>query len=214
MSVLRSLNYKGVPLQTGITGGIGSGKTTVCRIFECLGVPVYAADERARWLSNHDPGIKEEVIGLLGREAYDAEGTYNRNFVASRVFKNDALLRALNNIIHPRVAADTQTWLASVAGTPYVLKEAALMNKAGEKNSLDYVVVVHAAESLRIRRVLHRDPHRTASEVRAIINSQITEKERLALADFVIHNDEESVLIPQVLALHEQLLASAAQRAR
>jgi dephospho-CoA kinase len=190
------------PIQVGVTGGIGSGKSVVCRIFQCLGISIYEADERARWLTNHDPLIRQEVTDLLGPQSYAEDGSYNRPYVASRVFSNASLLQQLNQIIHPRVFADTDQWLRRHQASPYVIKEAALMNKAGDKNTLDYVVVVTAPLELRIARVRARD-HRADSEIRAIIERQVSEDARLKLADFVVENDSHSALIPQVLHLHD-----------
>ncbi len=190
------------PLLIGITGGIGSGKSVVCRLFSCLEIPVYNADDRAKWLTNHEPGIREKVIALLGPESYDSEGFYDRKFVASVVFNNEQLLKNLNAIVHPAVLKDTENWVAENADSPYLIKEAAIMNKAGVGNNLDYVVVVHAPVELRIRRILHRDS-RSEEEIRAIIHKQVSDEERKKIADFKIENDETSALIPQVLELHE-----------
>jgi dephospho-CoA kinase len=195
-----------VPLQVGVTGGIGSGKSVVCRILACLGVPVYEADERARRLLNHDPALRQEVVELLGTQAYDEAGTYDRAYVASRVFSNPELLRKLNQIVHPRVFADSDRWLAGYPDVPYVVREAALMNKAGDGNTLDLVVVVTAPEALRMERVQRRDPQRSAEEIRAIMQRQVPEEERLGIADFTIVNDHSKALLPQVLALHQWVL--------
>ncbi len=195
-----------LPIQVGVTGGIGSGKSVVCRIFACLGIPVYEADQRANWLANHDPVIRKEVLVLLGLESYTSEGTYNRKYVASRVFTEPLLLQQLNQIIHPRVLADSDRWLQARADKPYVIREAALMNKAGDGNTLDYVIVVKAPLDLRVHRTQLRDPHRSEAEIRAIIARQITDETRLQLADFVIENDQDSALIPQVLKLHQYFL--------
>lgn len=187
----------------GITGGIGSGKSTVCRVFSILNVPVYEADERAKWLTNHDPILKADILRLLGPNAYDAAGHYNRAFVAAQVFTNPDLLKQLNALIHPRVFADTARWVAEHEQNPYVLKEAALMNAAGDGNDLDAVVVVTAPEPLRVARIRQRDPQRSTTEIQAIIDRQISEEARLKLADFVLVNDEASLLLPQILRLHE-----------
>lgn len=197
-----------VPLQAGVTGGIGAGKSVVCRIFGCLGVPVYEADVRARWLTDHDPAIREEVTVLLGEAAF-ADGTYNRKFVASKVFSDPNLLQKLNGIIHPRVFADSDSWLLRQARQPYVIREAALMNRAGEGNTLDFVVVVTAPLPIRIERIRERDPQRQKTEIQAIIDRQISEEARLKLADFVINNDPNTALIPQVLSLHKKFLGRA-----
>ena len=202
---------RSLPIQVGVTGGIGSGKSVVCRIFSCLGTPVYEADQRANWLANHDPIIQQEVLALLGPESYTLEGAYNRTYVASRVFTEPSLLQQLNQIIHPRVFADSDRWLLAHAQVPYVIREAALMNKAGDKNTLDYVLVVKVPLSLRIKRTKLRDPHRSEAEIRAIIDRQISDGTRLQLADFVIDNGQEDALIPQVLKLHQFFLEEASE---
>lgn len=188
-------------LQVGVTGGIGSGKSVVCQLFACLGIPIYNADSRAKWLTNHDPLIRENVIALLGNEAYDAAGRYNTSYVSSVVFKDENLLKRLNAIIHPVVMQDTLNWVQDNHESPYLIKEAAIMNKAGNNNSLDVVVVVEAPLDLRIKRILHRDK-RSEAEIRTIIQRQVTDEERRRIADFIVNNDEESALIPQVLHLH------------
>nr|WP_293833473.1 dephospho-CoA kinase [uncultured Arsenicibacter sp.] len=193
------------PLQIGITGGIGSGKSLVCRIFQAFGVPVYAADDRAKWLTQHDPILKADIIRLLGTDTYDQQGNYNRAFVASRVFHDPELLHQLNNLIHPRVYADTLTWVQQ-QHYPYVIKEAALMKAAGDHNTLDKVIVVHAPENIRIDRIRLRDPHRSEAEIRNIIARQISDEERFRIADYVIDNDEARLLLPQLATLHQTLL--------
>jgi dephospho-CoA kinase len=189
-------------LQVGVTGGIGSGKSVVCQLFACLGVPIYNADSRAKWLTNNDPVIRKNVTDLLGSKAYDEAGIYDTSYVSSRVFQDENLLKQLNAIIHPVVMQDTLNWVQSNQASPYVVKEAAIMNKAGDKNSLDYVVVVEAPLNLRIKRILQRD-NRTKEQISAIIQRQVSDDERRNIADFLIFNDEESALIPQVLKLHE-----------
>lgn len=194
------------PIQVGVTGGIGSGKSLICRIFRCLDVPVYEADLRARWLTNHDLGIRRDIIDLLGSESFTIHGDYNRTYVASRVFSDSGLLQQLNKIIHPKVFEDTDRWLSQNWEHPYVIKEAAIMNKAGDGNTLDFVIVVTAPVSLRLARIKARDQWRSEEEIMAIIKQQKSEEERLAMADFVISNDLNVPLIPQVLELHNKLL--------
>lgn len=202
------MDSQNAPLQIGVTGGIGSGKSIVCRIFGCLGVPVYEADAQARWLSDSDPDIRAEIIELLGAESY-ADGTYNRKYVASQVFFDAGLLHELNRIIHPRVLADSDRWLERHRSQPYVIREAALMNRAGEGNALDQVIVVTAPLALRINRIEARDPQRSKEDIRAIIEKQISEESRLKLADFLVDNGEGVALIPQVLSLNKALLELA-----
>ncbi|WP_128547710.1 dephospho-CoA kinase [Larkinella soli] len=194
------------PLLIGVTGGIGSGKSTVCRIFESLGVPVYLADERAKWLTGHDAILKADIIRLLGSDAYTPTGQYNRSWVAAQVFGQPELLGQLNALIHPRVYADTETWVRSHAEFAYLIKEAALLRAAGDGNSLNKLVVIHAPPELRVQRIRKRDPHRSEEEIRNIISRQVSDEERLAMANYVIENDETRMLIPQVLRLHEEFV--------
>ena len=191
------------PYQVGVTGGIGSGKSVVCQIFQALGIPVYVADERAKWLTEHDPILKADVTRVLGPNAYDTVGRYNRGWVASQVFANSSLLAQLNGVVHPRVMADTEAWVQEHADKPYVVKEAAIMKAAGDSNSLNWVIAVRAPLPLRISRIRQRDPFRSEAEILNIIERQISDEERVALADYVIDNDESRLLIPQVVALHE-----------
>ena len=176
----------------------------VCRLFSLLGIPIYEADERAKWLTQHDPVLKADIVGLLGAAAYDASGTYDRGYVAAQVFSDPDLLAALNALVHPRVLADTNHWVARQSA-PYVVKEAALMRAAGEGNDLDAVVVVIAPLPLRMARIRQRDPQRSDAEIRAIIDRQATDEQRLQLADYVVYNDETQLVIPQILLLNNQL---------
>lgn len=192
-------------LKIGITGGIGSGKTIVCKMFEILGVPVYYADERAKWLTNNDLQLRKEIKELLGRQAYDEHGQYNRKWVAAQVFDNPELLKMLNSLIHPRVFADTDHWFLQHQDKPYTLREAALMNAAGDNNDFDSVLVVSAPVETRIARIRKRDPQRTEEEIKAIIDRQKTEEQFAAIANYKIINDNEHLLIPQVLELHKKL---------
>jgi dephospho-CoA kinase len=192
------------PLQIGVTGGIGSGKSTVCRVFATLGAPVYYADERAKWLTERDPILKADITRVLGSQAYDNVGKYNRTWVASQVFAEPLLLNQLNAVIHPRVIADTALWVSQHADKSYVIKEAALMRAAGDDNSLDKVIVVQAPATLRIERIRTRDPHRSLQEIQHIIDRQVSDDERLRIADYVLHNDETQLLLPQIVTLHQE----------
>ena len=195
------------PLRVGITGGIGSGKTTVCRIFEALGVPVYDADYWAKWLIVHDPEVRTAIVGLFGAEAYLPDGAYNRPFVAAIVFENPEKLAALNAAVHPAVERHSRAWheQQARAGYPYTLKEAALMVESGSHRFLDALIVVTAPEEIRIRRVMERDGISEAT-VRARLRNQMPEAEKEALADFLIVNDGKHLLIPQVWVVHRSLL--------
>lgn len=200
------------PLRVGITGGIGSGKTMVCRLFAVLGIPIYDADYWAKWLIEHDPQVRKEVIALLGPEAYRPDGAYDRTYVARRVFADAALLAALNAVVHPAVERHSREWHEQQAqtGCPYTLKEAALLVESGSHRFLDALIVVTAPEAVRIRRVMARDGA-TEADVRARMQRQASEADKVALADFVIVNDGQHALIPQVWAVHQALLARARQ---
>jgi len=198
-------------MNIGVTGGIGSGKSIVCKLFSCLGIPVYDADSRAKWLTSHDVGIRRAVINLLGPQSYSENGEYNRSFVSAQVFNNPGLLKKLNGIIHPAVGTDTDAWTKLHDDAPYVIKEAAIMNRAGDHNNLDFVIVVKASMELRFRRIKNRDAHRSEDEIRAIIARQISDEERDAIADFSIDNNENAALIPQVLQLHRLFLEKSSR---
>lgn len=198
-------------LKVGITGGIGSGKSTVCHIFSVLGIPVYDADSRAKWLQTHDSLLQNQIIQHFGNAAYLPDGSLNRGYLASQVFNQPEKLKLLNSLVHPRVAEDSATWLAQqqAAGKPYAIKEAALMIEAGSYKQLDVLIVVTAPDEVRIARVLQRDPQRSPEEIAAIISKQMPESEKIKMADYVIVNDGNHLLIPQVLQLHQALLTRA-----
>ncbi|MCS7019792.1 MAG: dephospho-CoA kinase [Cytophagales bacterium] len=195
-------------LKVGVTGGIGSGKSTVCRIFMVLGIPVYDADSRAKWLQTHDPLLKSQIIQHFGAHAYLPDGSLNRTYLAEQVFSHAERLQLLNSLVHPRVAEDSAQWLAlqQAAGKPYAIKEAALMIESGSYKQLDLLIVVTAPEEVRIQRILQRDPQRSREQITAIISKQMPENEKIKFADFVICNDGNQMLIPQVMNVHQQLI--------
>ncbi|QJD77636.1 dephospho-CoA kinase [Spirosoma rhododendri] len=195
--------------RVGVTGGIGSGKSLVCRVFESLGVPVYLADDRAKWLTEHDPILKADIVRVLGPMAYDALGHYNRSWVASQVFSNPDLLQKLNAVIHPRVRADTADWVAQQTHAPYVIKEAALMKAASPETGIDQVIVVESPLAIRTQRILKRDTHRTLDDIQRIIANQVSDEQRRQFADHILVNDDSQLLLPQIWSLHQQFLAQA-----
>lgn len=193
-------------LHVGITGGIGSGKTTVCKIFEALGIPVYYADDRAKWLMEHRETLVRGIRELFGDEAYTPEGRLNRPWIAAQAFQDPELLNRLNQLVHPAVAEDGLNWQQAQTGVPYTLKEAALLYESGSYRLLDKIIVVTAPLELRIQRVMERDQvDRKSVEQR--IARQMLEEEKVALADYVIYNDGERSLILQVLDIHRALIA-------
>ncbi len=194
------------PLQIGITGGIGSGKSTVCRIFSTLGVPVYDADSRAKAVMTSDVILIQSIKKEFGSLSFREDGTLNTPFLADTVFGNNERLEVLNKLVHPAVARDYAEWLKTRQGYLYVIKEAALLFEAGSFRQLDETGVVLAPEALRVKRVLKRDPQRSEKQVREIMKRQLPENEALKLADFVIVNDDNRPVLPQVLALHTKWL--------
>jgi dephospho-CoA kinase len=192
------------PLQIGITGGIGSGKSLVCRIFRCLGVPIYDADSRAKYIMTTDTILIEQIKKEFGTLSYTSEGVLNRHYLGEKVFNAPDELKKLNQLVHPRVAADYTTWVEKHYSSRYVIKEAALLFESGSAENLDAIVAVYAPEALRIKRVVQRDRHRTETAVREVIGNQMNEEEKKNRADFVIVNDGKSLIIPQALQLHER----------
>jgi dephospho-CoA kinase len=188
-------------LKIGITGGIGSGKTTVCRIFELLGVPIYYADEASKKLLVTDPEIKRKIVAVFGEEVLDEQQTISRKKVAERVFGNESELKKLNAIMHPAVALHFEFWLKGHVSQHYVLKEAAIMFESGAYQQMDKIITVSAPEELRITRVLNRDVV-TREEIQRRIHAQLSEEERIKRSQYVIVNDEQQLVIPQVMELH------------
>lgn len=195
------------PLQIGITGGIGSGKSLVCKIFLCLGVPVYDADSRAKALMTTDGILIEKIKKEFGNLAYHTDGTLNRKHIGEAAFGNPEKLKKLDAMVHPRVIADYAKWLGEQT-FPYVIKETAILFEAGSYKTVDKIIVVSAPEQLRVKRVVVRDPQRSEQMVKDIISNQMSEAEKIAKADFIIANDESQLVIPQVLELHQIFLTS------
>jgi dephospho-CoA kinase len=194
-------------IRLGITGGIGSGKSTVCDIFAHMGIPVYHADERAKWLVNNEPALQQQIISSFGEKSFEGD-SYNRAYIASLVFNDKEKLRKLNAIIHPAVLKDWKDFYEQYQSSPYVMKEAAIMLETGGRDTVDKIVLVYSPLELRIKRLVERDGlDRPAIEAR--INSQMSEEEKKKLADFIIYNDEEHSLIEQVHTIHQLMLSSS-----
>lgn len=190
--------------KVGLTGGIGSGKSTVAKIFETLGIPVYYADLEAKRLMVEDTSLVEAIKELFGEEAYDANGRLNRAFIAQRAFPEPELLKKLEALVHPAVLRDGERWHAAQRDAPYTIKEAALLFESGSYRQLDKVITVFAPLELRIQRVMARDKS-AREDVEARIARQMPEDEKIALADFVVYNDGSRSLISQVWQIHKEL---------
>ena len=194
-------------LKIGLTGGIGSGKTTVAKVLEVLGIPVYYADDAAKQLMNTNAALKQQLIAQFGKETYFENGELNRKHLAAIVFNNKEKLAVLNSLVHPATIADAKAWFSKQTA-PYVIKEAALLFESGTAEGLDYIIGVTAPLTVRLKRVMDRD-HVTAEEVKRRMANQIDEQLKMKLCDFVLHNNEQQLLLPQITALHEQLLQKA-----
>jgi len=192
-------------IKVGVTGNIGSGKSTVCRIFEILGVPVYYADDRAKEILQTDPAVMHAVRALFGDDVYDASGHLDRKRVAHVVFHEPDFLNQYNAIIHPAVLSDSERWISRHTQHPYVIKEAALLFEAGADKQLDKIICVTAPVAMRMQRIQERDGS-TPEEIRARMRNQMSEAEKVERSDFIIYNDGSAPLIRQVLNIHEKLL--------
>lgn len=196
------------PLKIGVTGGIGAGKSVVCQLFSILGVPVYNADEQAKALMVHDRNVVESLKRAFGEKAYLTDGTLDRVYLANQVFKNENRLKIMNGIVHPAVAIDFDRWSKKQKNQPYLIKEAALLVESNSYKLLDDLITVTAPVEVRINRVLARDHHRTKQSIDEIISSQLSDSDKIAKSGFVISNDGHSLLIPQVLKIHQALINS------
>ncbi|MDP2334956.1 MAG: dephospho-CoA kinase [Bacteroidota bacterium] len=190
-------------IKVGITGGIGSGKSTVCRIFKVLGIPVFEADSVAKQLMNTDQQIREQLIGLFGSSVYLSDHTLNRKYLAEIVFKNPSLLAKLNAMVHPAVGKAFDDWYL-IQQAPYALHEAAILFESGFYKKMDKTIAVIANENERIDRVMQRDKI-NEELVRQRIKNQLNDTERIKLADYVISNNDNELIIPQILEIDKKI---------
>lgn len=195
-------------LKVGITGGIGSGKSVVARTLQVLGVPVYYADTAARRLMETDEALRAAISEQFGEAAYEGQ-RLNRSWLAAQVFGQPDKIARLNSLVHPVVIADGQRWMQQQTA-PYVAKEAALFFESGSAGEMDLIVGVYAPQALRIQRVMRRDGL-GRQEVLSRMQQQLDERMKMKLCDIVLQNDEQEMLLPQVLRLHQMLLQKAAE---
>lgn len=189
-------------LRIGLTGGIGSGKSTVAKILEILGIPVYYADDAAKEIMNSDAALQAQIRENFGEASYK-EGRLDRKYLAGLVFNDPEKLNRLNALIHPVTIRHSEEWF-SRQKAPYAVREAALLFESGASANLDYIIGVYAPQALRIRRVQQRDGL-SADEVKQRMKRQLNEEMKMKLCDFVLRNDEQVLLFPQVLELHKRL---------
>lgn len=192
-------------IKVGITGGIGSGKTTVCRVFELLGIPVFYADNVAKTIMQTDSQLKNEILNAFGQESYLVDGQLNRPYISSIVFKDQSQLNKLNALVHPAVFRAFDRWIAEQKDVPYILKEAALLYESESYKMCDLSILVISPESTRISRIKARD-HISEEEIMLRMKRQFSDEQKMKLANHILINDENRLLIPQILDLHLQFL--------
>ena len=190
-------------LKVGLTGGIGSGKTTVCNVFRHLGIPVYHADIHARILSEVDGDIKKALSGLVGDDIYTESGL-NRKKLSQMIFVNRSLLQKVNEIIHPKVLEHFSKWINEHLETNYIIHEAAILFESGMNPLFDKIITVSAPEDTRIRRIMKRDGV-TENDVKNIIKNQWPESRKRNISDYIIINDQKQMILPQILKIHNEL---------
>jgi dephospho-CoA kinase len=195
--------------KVGITGGIGSGKTTVCQVFETLGIPVFYSDRAAKYLMEHDADIISQIRELFGEQVY-SDGVLQRDAIADIAFSHPHKLQQLNEAVHPATIKYGKQWVLE-QDAPYVLKEAAIFFESGSYKDMDVMIGVSAPEKVRIFRSMTRDGV-SQDQVTRRMARQMNEEEKMKLCDIVIINDDRNAILPQVLDIHQQLLQRAAAR--
>ncbi len=190
-------------ITVGITGGIGSGKSTVCNVFRLLGVPVFVADEAAKILTNTSPEIKNGLIDLFGSDIYTPNGTIDRKKLAGIIFNDELQLQKVNKLVHPVVRAEYQNWVQQ-QNAPYVIHEAAILFETGFYKMMDFSILVSAPERIRIERVTQRDGSRP-EEVKERMSRQWNDEQKRELATIELKNDNRELLIPQIVKIDKQL---------
>ena len=194
-------------LRIGITGGIGSGKSYICAEFAALGIPIYSADTRAKWLMQNNEALKEQLIKQFGVQVFD-NGVLDRQYLAAKVFHNKSELSALNAIVHPAVAIDFEQWNAVQNNAPYTIKEAALMFETDMHKQMDKTILVHAPIDVRILRVMKRDGV-SQEQVEARMRNQMSDDDKMSLADYIINNDGDREVEKVVVKLNALFSMSA-----
>ena len=189
----------------GLTGGIGSGKTTVAKMFSNKGIPVYTADDEAKKLMNTSKVIKRQLTKLLGEQSY-VNGAINKAYISSKIFNDKSLLQQINAIVHPKVAAHFNRWLKKQTA-PYVIKEAAIIFENNLQSQYDVIITTVAKKDTRIERILKREKT-TIDKIETIIKNQMSDEEKIKLSDYVIYNQDLDETARQVSEIHDKILKS------
>ncbi len=189
-------------LKIGVTGGIGSGKTLVCKVFSVLGIPVFNADQEAKNVINSDKEVIYEIKQLFGKDIY-ADQQIDARKLAGIIFNNKEAIQQVNSLVHPKVRELFKSWCNQYEYMPYVIQEAAILFETDAYKQLDFTINVHASEETRINRVMMRDQV-SKEKVLERMNNQIKDDVRLKLADFTIYNENESMILPQILEIHKK----------
>ena len=192
------------PYLLGITGGIGSGKSTVSKIFEVLDIKIYQSDDMAKYLMENDNKLISSIINSFGEESY-IDGKINKEYISKNVFYDKEKLKTINNLVHPVVINDFKKWCLINKNEKILIKEAALLFESKSYKELDFIIYVYAEKKLRISRILKRDSYRTKDQIEHIIKSQLTDKESFEKADYILENNEKSLLLPEVIDLYEKI---------
>jgi dephospho-CoA kinase len=192
-------------LKAGITGGIGSGKTIVCQVFTTLGIPVFYADEAARYLMENDVALMHDIAELLGEDVY-IKGKLDRAKVSAIIYNQPGKLAQINALVHPATISYSHQWIQQQTA-PYIIKEAAIFFESGSYSEMDIMIGVRAPLLLRVKRAMDRS-NLSSEQVMAIVSKQMDEDEKMKRCDYVINNDDVAAVLPQVLAIHKQLLSS------
>lgn len=192
-------------LKVGVTGGIGSGKTTVCKVFELLGIPVFYADDVAKSIMQTDPVLKTALLNTFGENSYTKDGMLNRAYISSIVFNDNQELEKLNSLVHPAVLRAFDNWVLEHHESPYVIKEAALLYESGGFKMCNKSILVIAPTLIKMNRVKLRDGI-SEEDIQLRMNRQFSDEMKIKYADHILNNDEKQLLIPQIIHLHQQFL--------
>tara|TARA_B100001173_G_scaffold217591_1_gene188126 strand:- start:2418 stop:3035 length:618 start_codon:yes stop_codon:yes gene_type:complete len=193
------------PFLVGITGGVGAGKSLICKILNTLGVPIYLSDGRAKVLMNNNEDLKKEIINNFGIESYKNNKIDNQ-FLSNKIFENNSHRLKINSLVHPFVKEDFHFWIKKNSNNDYLVKESALIIESESYKELDFLIYVSAERNIRIKRVLQRDREKNEDDIVKIIKTQMDVKKAINFCDEVIDNNENNLLLPKVLKIHKKIL--------